>query len=480
MLREQSKIITQSHKILDILLTCSAFVLSYYIKKYLLPVPFRGLLIAPNYYIILLMVIIIWYLTFDSMGLYSSYRRRQYRDIFWRMVKAVTIGMMVLLFAMYILKIIEVSRLMLIMFYFLDITFLAISKGSVYSLLQRYRTRGYNFRNILIIGSKQRAQDVIRSIDNQPEAGFKIIGCLDVDPSCAGRFVTRDLEIIGTVDNLEIILQEEVVDEVIFAMPLRKIDNADRYIDIVEKVGVSVRIIPDWQIHGLAYRPDIASVNFEDFLGIPTMALTTIPTSAGKLYVKSLMDYLFAGVALLLLFPFFIITAVAIKVFSKGPVFFTQTRSGLNGRQFKLFKFRTMVADAEKIREKITHLNETDGPVFKIKKDPRIIPYIGTFLRRSGLDELPQLINVMKGEMSLVGPRPPIPSEVEEYDRWQRRRLSMKPGLTCLWQICPDRNQVCFDDWMKMDLQYIDTWSLSLDLKILFSTVGVVFSGEGR
>ena len=155
-------------------------------------------------------------------------------------------------------------------------------------------------------------------------------------------------------------------------------------------------------------------------------------------------------------------------------------RCCLNGRRFMVYKFRTMVPDAEKRFDEVKALNEADGPVFKIKKDPRIIPYIGTLLRKTSLDELPQIINVMRGEMSLVGPRPPIPSEVDEYETWQRRRLSMKPGLTCVWQCAPKRNEIGFKDWMKMDLSYIDNWSLWLDLKILFQTVKVVFSGEGR
>lgn len=145
-----------------------------------------------------------------------------------------------------------------------------------------------------------------------------------------------------------------------------------------------------------------------------------------------------------------------------------------------VYKFRTMVPDADKRQNEFLALNEADGPAFKIKKDPRIIPYIGTFLRKTSLDELPQLINVLRGEMSLVGPRPPIPGEVEQYDIWQRRRLSMKPGLTCIWQCAPKRNDICFNEWMKMDLHYIDNWSLWLDFKILFKTVKAVLAGDGR
>ena len=271
-----------------------------------------------------------------------------------------------------------------------------------------------------------------------------------------------------------------MVDELIFAMPLKKIEKADKYINRAEEMGVSVRIVPDWQIHSLMYRPGIASIQFEDFLGIPTMGLHTTPPNQGALLIKTAVDTVLASIGMTMLLPFFGFIAFAIKSSSKGPVFFKQERSGLNGRRFKVYKFRTMVADAEAKRTDLEALNETDGPVFKIRKDPRIIPYVGTILRKTGLDELPQLINVIRGEMSLVGPRPPIPSEVEEYDIWQRRRLSMKPGLTCLWQVAPDRNDISFNDWMKMDLQYIDNWSLSLDFKILFMTGRTVLGGEGR
>lgn len=178
--------------------------------------------------------------------------------------------------------------------------------------------------------------------------------------------------------------------------------------------------------------------------------------------------------------PLFIIIFVAIKISSNGPILFKQERLGLNGRNFNVYKFRTMKADAAEHFQDVKTLNEADGPVFKIKNDPRVIPYIGTFMRKTGLDELPQLINVLTGEMSIVGPRPPIPSEVKKYDIWKRRRLSMKPGITCLWQITPCRNEVYFDDWMKLDLKYIDTWSLWLDFKILFKTIGVVLTGSGR
>ncbi len=273
---------------------------------------------------------------------------------------------------------------------------------------------------------------------------------------------------------------KQVVDELIFAMPLKEIESADKYIVLAEDMGVSIRIIPDWQIYYLMYKPGAATISFEEFLGIPTLALHTTPPNRGELLVKSAFDYTFAAVALVLSIPFFMAVSLAIKACSRGPVFYKDERCGLNKRKFMLYKFRTMVNDANERRCELEALNEADGPVFKIKDDPRIIPFIGTLLRKTSLDELPQFINVLKGEMSLIGPRPPIPSEVKEYEIWQRRRLSMKPGLTCIWQITPHRNEVSFEDWMHMDLKYIDTWSLGLDFKIIFSTVLMMLTGAGR
>ena len=481
MLREKNKLILRGHKFLDILLTAAAFVGAYFVKKYMLPAPIVGLTTAPNYYAILLLVVIIWYLVFDAFGLYESYRRRTYGQVFFDMAKAVSVAMLVLLMVMFILKLVAVSRIMLGIFYLLDILLLSLSKGLTYRILARYRRQGFNFRNVLIVGSKARACDVVRAIGDRLGAGFRVLGCLDIDPAKKGEAVCNGCKIIGTLTEMEAILQKEVVDELIFAMPLKKIDEASKYIVLAEELGVSVRIIPDWQLHHLTYRPEKSSVRFEDFLGIPTMSLETTPPDKAGLVIKTAFDHVAGALMMTVCLPLFVIIALAIKMASPGgPVFYRQERFGLQGRRFDVFKFRTMVPDADQQRECLQCRNEADGPVFKIRNDPRIIPWIGHFLRKTSLDELPQLINVLRGEMSLVGPRPPIPAEVDHYEVWQRRRLSMKPGLTCLWQISPNRNDVSFADWMKMDLAYIDNWSLALDFKILARTALVVLTGHGR
>jgi exopolysaccharide biosynthesis polyprenyl glycosylphosphotransferase len=480
MLRERANLITQAHKALDIGLTVGAFIAAYFIKRFVLPASIAGLLVTPNYYIVLLMIIIIWYLTFSSFRVYASYRERRFHEILWNMVKAVSTGMFILLVSMYVFKLQDVSRILLGVFFLLNIALLGASKGIVCRVLTHYRKRGFNFRNVVIIGSRERARDVIDVIGFQLGAGFRVLGCLETDPARIGDSVKNGIKVIETVDHLGKILKEHVVDELIFAMPLKEIESADQYITLAGEMGVSVRIIPDWQIHYRMYQPGVTAITFEDFLGIPSMALNTTPPAQAALLLKGVFDLFVSGIALILLLPLFLTIACAIKIFSPGPVFFKQERCCLNGRRFMVYKFRTMVLDAERRFEEVKGLNEADGPIFKIKKDPRIIPWLGTFLRKTSLDELPQLINVFKGEMSLVGPRPPIPAEIKEYDTWQRRRLSMKPGMTCIWQCASNRNELGFKEWMKMDLSYIDNWSLWLDFKLLFQTVKVVVRGGGR
>ena len=218
-------------------------------------------------------------------------------------------------------------------------------------------------------------------------------------------------------------------------------------------------------------------MQLEDLDGVPLLTFSTGPTSVGGLFFKRALDIVLAGILLVLALPILAVLAVLIRLSSSGAVLFRQTRCGRNGRLFTLYKFRTMSPDAEERRREIEHLNEMDGPVFKAKNDPRVTRF-GRFLRKFSLDELPQLWNVLLGDMSLVGPRPPIPDEVAQYERWQRRRLAMKPGLTCLWQIS-GRNELDFEQWMQLDLAYIDNWSPWLDFKILARTVPVVLSGKG-
>jgi exopolysaccharide biosynthesis polyprenyl glycosylphosphotransferase len=330
------------------------------------------------------------------------------------------------------------------------------------------------------VGSGRGADEIIKSIAAHPELGITILGCLETDRCRVGTTLENGAEVIASLDEFEYIARDKVVDEIVFSLPLKHIPNVSETIRQAQEFGIRVRLLPQWHMNAIDYIPPMGSIHFDTIAGLHTMMLATGPRENRQLLVKGVLDYVLAAVMLVLSLPFNALIVVAIKASSRGPVLYQQERLSTSGRRFILYKFRTMVIDADQQRDSLLDVNESDGPAFKIEKDPRIIPVVGTFLRRTGLDELPQLINILKGEMSLVGPRPPLPLEVEKYEPWQRRRLSMKPGLTGPWQISPRRHQISFQEWMKMDLQYIDHWSLGLDAKILLKTVWASLSLTGR
>jgi len=495
----RNKLSLRLHSILDLFLTIAAFIWAYFIKKYFLPSPFQGLTESPNYYIVLLLIIIIWYVLFEAFGLYSSYLKKSFSTIFFNLLKAVSTSNLILILIVFLFGIKDVSRILMGIFFLFNFSFLTVSKYIIYRKLTNPPKSLYRLHNILIVGSRERAKDVICAIegerDNRGRADatcsylpvvkkampkYKIFGCIDVDDEAIGKTVINGYKVMATLDSFQNIVLENPIDEIFIAMPLHLIRKVEQHIAFAGKIGIPVRIIPDWQIKDLIYNPAISFIEFEVFSGLATIILSAVPPSREALLIKSGIDYIFAAVALVFLFPLFLLIAIAIKISSRGPIFYKQSRAGRNGRIFDVYKFRTMIEGADKMQKELEAFNEAEGPVFKIKKDPRIIPYVGTFLRRTFIDELPQLINVLKGEMSLIGPRPPIPSEVEKYEIWQRRRLSMKPGMTCLWQISPKKHNMSFDEWMRLDLLYIDTWSPALDAKIFLNTLMVMLWGTGR
>ncbi|MFN2358641.1 MAG: sugar transferase [Desulfotignum sp.] len=480
MLKEYASLTLEMQKILDIAITGFCFVAAYFIKRHLPGDTLSGLSTDPNYYIILLLIIICWYVSFKWMGMYMSFRQQPFWQFFVVIVKSCLMGMVLVSLAMYLMHIKGVSRLLMGIFLVLNIGLLTLFKYIVYKALAKVRESGRNTRNILIVGSRHRARQFIAAVEQHKSTGYRILGCFEVAQECLGKTVVNDHKVIGLVRDLESYLRTNIVDELVFATSLKNVEKGDRYMALAESMGIKVRIIPDWELHYLMFSPEIATIRFEEFLGVYNMALQSTPRNEGQLLLKNVFDVVGALVLIVLLLPVFVAIAAAIKGFSKGPVLYTQERQGLNGRRFKVIKFRTMVENADELQKELQEMNEADGPAFKIKNDPRIIPYIGVFLRKTSLDELPQLFNVLKGEMSLVGPRPPIPREVDEYSIWHRRRLSMKPGMTCLWQISPRRNDLSFEDWMKLDLTYIDTWSLFNDIKILLLTAKAVLTGAGR
>lgn len=465
--------------VLDLVLVVLAFVVAYHVKRNFIH-NFSGLSTGPNYYLVLLCCLLSSAVAFDLLRLSSHYKLPSIRGVVFKVVRGVLTSMVGLVFMLYIFKMADVSRLLLTLYFVLLVCLMMLSR---YLVIKHQR---HHFKNqsigsqVLIVGSCDRAKELIQYLDKNQRNDCHIIGCFETIEQRAkiGSTVFDNVKVLGVMAEFEHFLVNNVVDEVIFAMPLKKIKNALEYVGFAETVGVNVRILPDWQLQKMMYQPEVGSVAVENFVGIPTLVLSSIPKKNFELVMKSLFDRSMAFISLVILSPLFLAFAVAIKISSRGPIFFRQVRSGLNGREFTLYKFRTMVEDAEALKVNLLDDNEMDGPVFKIKHDPRITK-IGNILRKTSLDELPQLINIAKGEMSIVGPRPPLPCEVAEYAVWQRRRLSMKPGLTCTWQVS-GRNEISFEQWMTMDLDYIDKWSLMTDMKLILKTFPAVVFGTGR
>lgn len=328
--------------------------------------------------------------------------------------------------------------------------------------------RSYGMINAIVVGTGPGAMAIGETLRFRPYLGYRLAGFVE-----APHEVNPDptVPVLGTVEDLPELVDRQVIDAVFFGTSLEVTARYEQVIWKLEEVGKTVHL------RGDAVGVLLSRTLIGEFEGVPLLTLSSAPADPVLLGVKRAIDVVASLAAIALLSPLLALTALLVKVTSPGPLLFAQERVGLHGRRFHMLKFRSMYQDAEARKQELLDRNEMDGPVFKIKNDPRITS-IGRFIRKFSIDELPQLFNILRGEMSLVGPRPPLPNEVAEYQRWQRRRLSMKPGLTCLWQVS-GRNDIDFETWMRLDMEYIDNWSLFLDLKILFKTIPVVVLARG-
>jgi exopolysaccharide biosynthesis polyprenyl glycosylphosphotransferase len=410
----------------------------------------------------------VWPLALQSTDVDRSTRQVRISSLFGQLFLAGAIATVVVAATAFALRV-PISPLSVLVCVLAQFISVSLFRLSIFATLRLARRRGRNFRNLLIVGSGPRAREVDRLVEQHPEWGYRVIGFVDeggypVDPSIPAEKVHKFVDLPN-------LIREQVIDEVITACPRSVFASLSPVVAICTEVGLPITLLSDL---------------FGDFLPPPkvtrfdTMAalnFSPVHHSKTKLAVKRLIDVVGSSVLLTLSAPLTALAAIAIKLTSPGPVLFRQNRCGLNGRRFEMLKLRTMVLDAEQRKTAILDLNEMDGPVFKIKNDPRVT-LVGAILRRWSIDELPQIWNVLRGDMSLVGPRPPIPLEVAHYETFERRRLSMRPGLTCLWQVS-GRNLVSFADWVKLDVEYIDTWSLTNDFKILLRTIPTVLRGTG-
>lgn len=334
------------------------------------------------------------------------------------------------------------------------------------TLLNQFQNKD---QQVLIVGTGKNGKRAADAVLDSPESNSSLCGFLDFHRK--GLWSYRDIPLIGKPEELIRIISHSQIDLIIVALEKEELPKADTVLDIAEQMGVTVCSLPE------LFHPTITKSKPGFINSMPVMLYRAVPDNQPVLFVKSVIDKLGALLGIIIFSPIMLLATLAIKFEDKGPILFKQTRSGLNGKRFPLYKFRTMVVDAESKKNQLSDLNEMSGPVFKIKNDPRVTK-IGSILRKTSMDELPQFFNVLRGEMSLVGPRPPLPNEVAQYEPWQHRRLSVKPGVTCTWQV-NGRNRIDFEDWMRLDLEYIDNWSLWNDTKIIVKTIPAVLKGSG-
>ena len=471
MLKEKAKLVAFWVYVTETILVVSSVYVAFIFRNIYFSEDYGRLAPFDRYLWLIYIIVPLWSFLFYYFGLYESQRTKSFKSEIWKIAKISFWGTLLLMAVVFAFKADLISRLFIIFFGGISFLFLFVERLILRKALRYLRKKGYNYRNIVIVGTGRRARDLAEVIYQNKHWGLRLIGFIS-DQSETKRESIGKSPILGTVADLPQMLQSHVIDELIFAISRKRLEDLEEIFLLCEEQGIRTRVAVNFFPHM------IAKVHLDELHGIPLLTFTTTPYSEGLLMAKRLFDVVVAALLLVVLLPGLAVIAFMIKMTSEGPIFFRQRRVGLNGRQFILYKFRSMLKNAEEMREGVEHLNEMGGPVFKIADDPRATP-VGRFLRRNSLDEFPQLYNVLLGDMSIVGPRPPLPEEVEKYERWQRRRLSMKPGLTCLWQI-NGRNKINdFKKWMELDLHYIDNWSLKLDMKIFLKTIFAVLLGRG-
>ncbi len=483
MLKERDEIIRKALVLVDALAVTAAFAGSYLLRRRVgpdflagvLPRGLSGVIEAGDVRLDSTLVMFFiglpaWLLMLRWAGVYRAMRLRRYPQLLAMLLRAGLAVSLILGTVLFLSKARFVSRLFFIFFAASSLLVLAAEKSLVYAAMHFLRRRGLNSRRLLLVGTGPRAAGFAARLRHHPQWGLEIRGVIDDQP---GRGVTRveGIPVVGGLGDIPAALHADPVDEVVFVVPRSRLSACEFALKDCETEGIPANVALDLFDMKLA-RPSITELE-----GVPLLRFDTRVAGEGPLLVKRMMDVVLSGLGLVLLSPLLLGTALAIRLTSPGPALFRQERLGLHGRRFVLYKFRTMRSGAHDELSRVDSVAEMDTPEFRRRKTAWMTP-LGRVLRKLSIDELPQLVNVFAGQMSLIGPRPTVPDEAQKYETWQRRRFSMKPGITCLWQVM-GRNKIGFEDWMRLDLEYLDRWSLWLDVKILLRTIPTVLFGIG-
>jgi len=472
MLRRHLRLTSGVLLLIDIITTVLSFFLTFPTRTILIKIyPFGSNVSLLDYLPLLPPIIIIWLILLQMQKSALNLRYTSFwNEIKW-ILKTVIWGEILLFVLLYCFRGYQISRTFIWLFGVINFFSLLFERYCLLQCLEYFRSKGINRRKVLIVGDGEGSKRLVDYIQKYSDWGLDVVGFLDGNGHEVGSHYYGST-ILGRLEDLPQVLHNYFIEEVIFTLPFHKLEKTKDLLSLCETEGVQTRIISDF------YGGLIAKAEVETVHGLPIISYSTTPRKEWDLFFKRVIDIILSGIGLIILSPIFLIIAFAIKLNSPGPVFYRWNVVGLNKKKFISFKFRTMVNNADELKKKLLKQNEMNGAAFKMKNDPRVTK-VGRILRKFSLDELPQLYSVFKGDMSLVGPRPPLATEIPEFQNWHRRKLSVKPGITCLWQ-CSGRSHIeNFDDWVKMDLLYIDQWSLWLDIKILLKTIPAVLLGKG-
>ncbi len=476
MFDRRSKFLSTVTLLQDLAVTCVSFGVAYWLRTYLVRFDFfsehlPGIYPFEHYIPLMVLFLAAWAVVGYSSRFYRDLELSNPIQLVLNLLNQLAVVLVIVYAGLYLSRRIDISRTYVILVGVVDLVLLVAARYLYFNGIAVIRRRLNRYHYFLIVGTGARAHEMARLIRESSGMGLRLVGFVDLDqrrlqtqralwrrrslsPECHARHFAQSRNRRSCVRR-----QHAGVG------PSRDRDGTLRQRGRKDPRATRISSCPYSRIY------------LENFRDVPLLSLSTAPESELLLLLKRIGDVVVAALSLVLFSPLLLVIAAAIRITSPGDVLFRQTRCGLGGRRFMLYKFRSMVNNAEQLRAELLQLNERDGPVFKMSDDPRITS-VGRILRRFSLDELPQLWNILRGDMSFVGPRPAIPNEVVEYEPWQRRRLRMRPGLTCIW-VLEGRSDVDFHRWIQLDLDYIDNWSLWLDCKIFFRTIPIVISGRG-
>jgi exopolysaccharide biosynthesis polyprenyl glycosylphosphotransferase len=463
----------------DLLVTVLAFLVAYFVRVHVVTGLFGPAFVSPEIYplshydLLLLLIVLVWFVSGHVLGIYRDVELRSRRELATDAIKLVAVSVLLLNTVLYLIRAEDISRAFVLTIGAVDLVLLMLGRWMFVWGGSWWRDKLRRHHDCLIVGTGPAAREMADLIEQSAAFGLRLIGFVAIgEPPKEPPAGPRSSYPVFTLDQASEILRNRVVDELLCAVGPDDLERLGPLLSRCQEEGVRTRV-------NLGFLPQtFARVHLENLRHVPLLTLGFAPNDELALMAKRVFDVALSAILLVVLSPVLLALAVLIRMTSGKPVLYRQMRCGLNGRRFTLYKFRSMVVGAEAMRPELEALNEMDGAAFKIRDDPRRTP-MGRWLRKFSLDELPQLWNVLRGDMSFVGPRPPLPEEVERYAPWQRRRLRMRPGLTCLWTLEGRNRLLKFDRLVQFDLAYIDNWSLWLDLKIFLKTIPHVASGRG-